>query len=73
MRIAQLSSEFGILSRWARYFFLKTVGQTVDRDLEMFEQCAQVANVLYSYTRKDDELIEECLQFLVFIRFFASL
>ncbi|MFP3125192.1 tetratricopeptide repeat protein [Ectobacillus funiculus] len=63
LRIAQLSSEFGILSRWARYFFLKTVGQTVDRDLEMFEQCAQVANALYSYTRKDDELIEECLQF----------
>ena len=48
--------------------------KSIPADLQQFEQCARIADALYNYTKKDDELIEECLQFwfCTFIRLYTS-
>jgi tetratricopeptide (TPR) repeat protein len=65
------SAQNPVVAGWARYFFLLSSGKKVPKELKEFERCAQIANVLYSHTKKDDELIEECLQcwFRTFLSF----
>ncbi|WP_379970452.1 tetratricopeptide repeat protein [Ectobacillus sp. sgz5001026] len=65
------SKEKSVISEWARYFFIVNSEKSVPRDLRVFAKCAQIADVLYEYTKKDDTLIEDCLQF--WFRTFAAL
>ncbi|MCT6916778.1 MAG: tetratricopeptide repeat protein [Bacillus wiedmannii] len=72
--VTQAKNGVPIVSQLAKYFFLLNSHKSIPADLQQFEQCAQIADALYNYTKKDDELIEECLQFwfCTFIRLYTS-
>lgn len=57
------AAEKSVVTEWARYFFIVNSKKSIPRDLRVYEKCAQIADVLYEYSKKDDTLIEECLQF----------
>lgn len=56
------SADKPVIANWARYFFLASSGKRMPKELKEFQKCAQIADVLYNHTEKDDMLIEECLQ-----------
>ncbi|MFD3446515.1 tetratricopeptide repeat protein [Microbacteriaceae bacterium 4G12] len=70
--IAQTFRDVPAISEWAQYFLLKTTGKSIPKELKAFEECAQISNILYGYTKKEDFLIEECLHlwFSTFIELF---
>ncbi|MDM5190730.1 tetratricopeptide repeat protein [Bacillus sp. DX4.1] len=71
---AQSLNRVPIVSQLAKYFFLINSHKSITAELQPFEQCVRIADALYNYTKKDDELIEECLHFwfCTFIRLYTS-
>ncbi|MDR4442533.1 hypothetical protein FO512_32145, partial [Bacillus cereus] len=72
--ITQAKNGVPIASQLAMYFFLPNSHKSIPSDLQQFEQCARIAYALYTYTKKDDELIVECLHcwFCTFIRLYTA-
>lgn len=70
----QAKNRVPIVSQLAKYFFLMNSHKSIPSELQPFEQCIRVADALYNYTNKEDELIEECLHFwfCTFIRLYTS-
>ncbi|MEH7461560.1 tetratricopeptide repeat protein [Bacillus thuringiensis] len=72
--VMQSPKRVPIVSQLAHYFFLINSHKSIPQGLQPFEQCVHIADALYNYTKKDDELIEECLHlwFCTFIRLYTS-
>ncbi|HDR7621488.1 TPA: tetratricopeptide repeat protein [Bacillus mycoides] len=72
--VTQAKNGVPIVSQLAKYFFLLNSHKSIPADLQQFEKCVRIADALYNYTKKDDELIEECLNFwfCTFIRLYTS-
>ncbi|PEA83529.1 tetratricopeptide repeat protein [Bacillus pseudomycoides] len=72
--VTQAKNRVPIVSQLAKYFFLMSSHKSIPSELQPFEQCIRIADALYNYTNKEDELIEECLHFwfCTFIRLYTS-
>ncbi len=72
--IVQAKNGVPVVSEIAKCFFLLGSHKSIPSELKPFEQCIRIADILYNYTNKEDELIEECLHFwfCTFIRLYTS-
>lgn len=72
--VTQSKQGVPIVTQLAKYFFLQNSHKSIPTELQAFEQCIRIADALYNYTNKDDELIEECLHFwfCTFIRLYTT-